>query len=242
MDSINAIIFQTTKFFQIFLFITGCYFLSISIVGWYKRKEESPSLYPPKKRFALIIAAHNEEHVISHIIESLKCQNYPPRLYDIFVVADNCTDQTAKIAVSLGANVFVRSNKTQKGKGYALEWVFEKIFNLKKKYDVIGVFDADNLVSSNFLAEMNKQFSKGHKIVQGYIDSKNPFDSWITCSYSMAFWLSNRIFQLPRYYLGLSCGLCGTGFCLETEVLKKNRLGSNLSYRGSRIYYEASFK
>ncbi|HOJ12199.1 MAG TPA: glycosyltransferase family 2 protein, partial [Clostridiales bacterium] len=55
----------------------------------------------------------------------------------------------------------------------------------------------------------------------GYIDSKNPFDSWITCSYSIAFWLSNRIFQLPRYNLGLTCGLCGTGFCVDLGVLKK---------------------
>jgi cellulose synthase/poly-beta-1,6-N-acetylglucosamine synthase-like glycosyltransferase len=68
---------------------------------------------------------------------------------------------------------------------------------------------------------MNKQLCKGHKVIQGYIDSKNPFDSWITCSYSIAFWLSNRIFQLPRYYLGLCCGLCGTGYCIDIGVLKK---------------------
>lgn len=77
------------------------------------------------------------------------------------------------------------------------------------------------MVSSNFLAEMNKLLCMGHKVVQGYMDSKNPYDSWITISYSIAFWLSNRIFQLPRYNLGISCSLCGTGFCVDTEVLKK---------------------
>ena len=92
---------------------------------------------------------------------------------------------------------------------------------MENKYDAVSVFDADNLVSSNFLLEMNKQLCKGHSVIQGYIDSKNPFDSWITCSYAIAFWLANRIFQLPRYYLGLSCGLCGTGFCIDLDVLKK---------------------
>jgi cellulose synthase/poly-beta-1,6-N-acetylglucosamine synthase-like glycosyltransferase len=104
--------------------------------------------------------------------------------------------------------------------------MFEKIFHMDCDYDAVAVFDADNLVSPNFLVEINKQLCKGYKVVQGYIDSKNPYDSWITCSYSIAFWLSNRIFQLPRYYLRLSCGLCGTGFCIDTSVLKSLKWGA----------------
>lgn len=218
---LRNVLLCTTQIIQIIIFIGGCYFLSISVFGWIKRKEEDASLYPPKKRFALLIAAHNEERVIAHIINSLSRQNYPRELYDIFVIADNCTDRTAEIAEENGAIVYRRTNNTERGKGYALEWMFKHIFAMGDKYDVISVFDADNLVSSNYLMEMNKQLCKGHKVVQGYLDSKNPFDSWITCSYSIAFWLSNRIFQLPRYYLGLSCGLCGTGFCIDIDVLKK---------------------
>jgi cellulose synthase/poly-beta-1,6-N-acetylglucosamine synthase-like glycosyltransferase len=104
--------------------------------------------------------------------------------------------------------------------------MFDRIFKMNCEYDAIAVFDADNLVSPNFLLEMNMQLCKGHKVVQGYIDSKNPYDSWITCSYSIAFWLSNRIFQLPRYYLNLSCSLCGTGFCVATSVLKELQWGA----------------
>lgn len=223
MDSIqvNDVIYWVTGTIQVCIFIAGCYFLGISIFGWYKRKDSHIGEYPSKFRFALVIAAHNEELVISHIIESLSRQNYPREMYDIFVIADNCTDRTAEISEEHGAIVYKRLNNEERGKGYALEWMFNKIYCIDGKYDAICVFDADNLVSSNFLPEMNKQLSKGHKVVQGYIDSKNPFDSWITCSYSIAFWLANRIFQLPRYYLGLSCGLCGTGFCIDIEALKK---------------------
>jgi len=216
-----TVIYCLTQFVQIFIFAAGCYFFSISVFGWIKKSTKNEKRFPPTKKFALIIAAHNEELVISHVIDSLSRQNYPRNLFDIFVVADNCNDKTAEIAEKHGAIVYKRVNNEERGKGYALEWMFNKIQNMKDKYDVVSVFDADNLVSSNYLIEMNNQLCKGYDVVQGYIDSKNPFDSWITCSYSIAFWMANRIFQLPRYYLGLSCGLCGTGFCIELDVLKK---------------------
>jgi cellulose synthase/poly-beta-1,6-N-acetylglucosamine synthase-like glycosyltransferase len=217
----DNIIFYATQVVQIILFVAGCYFFSISVFGWIKKKEPLSVNFTPQKKFALIIAAHNEELVIAPILDSLSRLNYPSELYDIFVIADNCSDKTGEIAKNHGAMVFERSNKKERGKGYALEWMFNKIYAMENKYDAISVFDADNLVSSNFLLEMNKQLCRGHKVIQGYIDSKNPFDSWITCSYAIAFWLANRIFQLPRYYLGLSCGLCGTGFCIDLDVLKK---------------------
>ncbi len=223
---LNSAVFLVTQVIQVLIFITSCYFFIVSVWGLKKRKEEDPRLYPPVKRFALVIAAHNEECVIGHIVDSLLRQSYPRELYDIYVVADNCSDRTAEVAARHGAIVYKRFNDSERGKGYALEWMFEKIFAMGNKYDAVAVFDADNLVSSNFLLEMNKQLLKGFKVVQGYIDSKNPFDSWITCSYSIAFWLSNRIFQLPRYYLGLSCSLCGTGFCVDLETLKKTGWGA----------------
>jgi cellulose synthase/poly-beta-1,6-N-acetylglucosamine synthase-like glycosyltransferase len=204
----------------VFVFVAGSYFFGVSIYGWRKRKDRSGEA-APCKRFAAIIAAHDEELVIAHVIDSLKNQNYPRELFDVFVIADNCTDMTANVAKKHGAQVYERHDTEKRGKGHALEWMFRKIYEMNDKYNVICVFDADNLVSPNFLYEMNKQLCKGHKVVQGYIDSKNPFDSWITCSYSIAFWLSNRTFQLPRYNLGLSCGLCGTGFCVDISVLKK---------------------
>jgi cellulose synthase/poly-beta-1,6-N-acetylglucosamine synthase-like glycosyltransferase len=221
MESLlQSLVLHVTQLIQVFVFVFGCYYFGVSICGWKKRKEK-PEDIAPCKRFALVIAAHNEELVIGHVVDSLLNQNYPRRLYDIFVVADNCTDRTALIARKHGAIVFKRYDAGKRGKGHALDWIFGKIFEMENKYDAVSVFDADNLVSSNYLYEMNKQLCKGHKVVQGYIDSKNPFDSWITCSYSIAFWLSNRTFQLPRYYLGLSCGLCGTGFCIDISLLKR---------------------
>ncbi|WP_415522525.1 glycosyltransferase family 2 protein [Clostridium sp.] len=202
-----------------FVFIFSVYCLFISLFGFYKKK--SSSSIKPKKTFALIVAAHNEEAVISDIVFSLNRLDYPKDMYDTFVIADNCTDNTAKKARKSGALVYERFNKEKRGKGFALEWMFGKIFKMGKNYDAVVIFDADNIACKNFLNEMNKKLCEGYKVVQGYLDSKNPQDTWITGSYSISFWANNRMFQHSRNNLGISSQLGGTGCCIDTKILEK---------------------
>ncbi|MDO5399125.1 MAG: glycosyltransferase family 2 protein [bacterium] len=199
----------------------GIYYLLIGLAGFLPLKNKHEIKSERKNRFALIAAAHNEETVIANLIRSLKNQNYPKDCFDVFVTADNCTDRTAEIARSEGAVVYERKNDKKRGKGFALEWFFEKLFSMDRQYDYIAVFDADNLVSPDFLTNMNESANRGHKVVQGFLDSKNPYDSWISAAYSFCFWTVNRVFQLARYKLGLCCELSGTGFIIKTELLKK---------------------
>lgn len=233
---------------QFLIVPVAAYLFVISIFGWVKRREESADNYSPVNRFAIVVAAHNEQNVIGSIVRNLSNLDYPAHLYDIFVIADNCNDNTAKIARENGAIAFERFDDNKKGKGYALEWMFDKIFKMEKHYDAVCVLDADNLLSLNFLKEMNKKLCKGHKVIQGYLDSKNPGDSFIAASYSAAFWTNNRIFQLARYYLGLSCVLGGTGFVVTTDLLKEIGWGATsltedleftikLILRGERVYW-----
>jgi cellulose synthase/poly-beta-1,6-N-acetylglucosamine synthase-like glycosyltransferase len=212
-------IFTITAFFQIFVFAIICYYLVLGFLGLFRRKEKKN--YTPKNKFALLIAAHNEEVVIGSLIESMLKLDYPKEMYDVFVIADNCTDNTAEIARGYGVNVCERFAKDKRGKGYALEWMFAKLFAMEKQYDAIAIFDADNLVHKDFLREINSKLQEGYKVVQGYIDSKNPEDSWIAAAYSIAFWTQNRMYQLARANVGLSNQIGGTGFAIETKTLKK---------------------
>src|SRR5471030_2887513 len=212
-------IFTITAFFQIFVFAITCYYLILGLVGLFRKVEKKH--YTPKNKFALLIAAHNEEVVVGSLIESMLKLDYPKHMYDIFVIADNCTDDTAKIAQSYGVNVCERFVKDKRGKGYALDWMFAKLFEMKEQYDAVAIFDADNLVHKNFLKEINSKLQDGYKVVQGYIDSKNPDDSWISTAYSIAFWTQNRMFQLARANVGFSNQIGGTGFAIETDTLKK---------------------
>lgn len=208
-----------TAIFQIFVFCITAYYLIIAVFGLFRKKKHKD--YTASKKYALIVAAHNEEVVIGSLLDSMAKLNYPKNLYDVFVIADNCTDKTARISREHGVKVFERNDKEKRGKGYALEWMFDKIFKMKEKYDAVAIFDADNLVSPNFLKEINAKMNDGYKVVQGYLDSKNPEDSWIATSYSIAFWSQNRMFQLSRENLGLSNQIGGTGFAIDINILKE---------------------
>ena len=217
IGSIFKVIIYASSIISISVLI---YYFVIALFGFY-RKEDKKYSEDKDKTFALVVAAHNEEVVIEQIVESLKHLDYKKELYDIFVIADNCTDSTAEIARNAGALVCERFDTKKRGKGYALEWMFDKIFKMEKKYDAVVVFDADNLASENFLRAMSNKLNEGYKVVQGYLDSKNPHDSWITEAYSIAFWSNNRMFQLARNNLGLSNQIGGTGFCIDTETLRE---------------------
>lgn len=210
---------------QCVIIIVTLYYFTLSIIGMRRKPEKKD--HSPVNRFAIVIAAHNEEQVIAPLVENLKGMDYPRELFDIFVVADNCTDKTALLARKAGATVFQRYNETKRGKGYALEWLFAKVYALNKPYDAFVIFDADNLVKRNFLLEMNHKLCDGEKIIQGYIDSKNPYDTWVTNTFSIAFWLMNRLVQLARYNLGISNTLAGTGMCISSDVLKKLGWGAH---------------
>jgi cellulose synthase/poly-beta-1,6-N-acetylglucosamine synthase-like glycosyltransferase len=161
--------------------------------------------------------------VIGQLISNLHELDYPKELYDIYVIADNCTDDTAKVAAASGANVIVRFNDVEKGKGYAMEYAFEQIIynRTDDEYDAVVVFDADNLVSKNFLMVMNAHLLQGEKIIQGFLDTKNPADTWVTKAIYITYTITSRFLQLAKYNLGFTCALGGTGMCLSTEVLKK---------------------
>ena len=181
---------------------------------------EKPILEDKQNRFMAIIPAHNEENVVANLIESLKNQDYPKELYNIYVIADNCTDNTAKIAKEAGAIVYERFDEDKKTKGYALQWFLAQKIQEDAPYDAFCVFDADNIADKNFLKAMNKKLCQGENVVQGYRDIKNPTDNWITAGYAIFYWTMNRFYHLARYNLGLSPLLNGTGFMVRFDVIK----------------------
>ena len=195
------------------------YQLIISVCALIKFKEK-PLIKDKKHKFMLIIPAHNEENVISSLLESVNAIEYPKELYDIYVIADNCTDKTAEIAKSLGAIVYERFDEEHKTKGYAMQWFLNQKIEEKADYDAFCVFDADNVVDKNFLNAMNKKLCQGEVIVQGYRDIKNPDDSWISAGYAIFYWTMNRFYHLARYNLGLSPLINGTGFMVDFNLIK----------------------
>lgn len=197
------------------------YQILVSLCSLVKLKDKPLKVHKNQK-FMAIIPAHNEEAVVGNLIESLQNQDYDKNLYDIYVIADNCTDRTALIARRAGAIVYERYDETKKTKGYALDWFLQQKIKENAPYDAICVFDADNIVDKNFLKAMNKKLCQGEDVVQGYRDIKNPTDNWITSGYALFYWTMHKFYHLARYNLGLSPLLNGTGFMVSFDVIKEN--------------------
>jgi cellulose synthase/poly-beta-1,6-N-acetylglucosamine synthase-like glycosyltransferase len=210
--------------FEVFLLFAGLYQLIITCFGWSKAKQTPSS--PPQKSFAILIAAHNEEKVLGALIDNLNKLDYPKELYDICVICDNCNDGTADVARKHGALAFERYHELLKGKGYAIDWMLDILWKQDKQYDAVVMFDADNLVNPDFLTLMNNDLCAGSKVIQGYLDTKNPTDSWITASFAVSYYFSNRFLQTARRNLKLANYLGGTGMCFDAALLKRIGWGS----------------
>jgi cellulose synthase/poly-beta-1,6-N-acetylglucosamine synthase-like glycosyltransferase len=207
---------------QALIWIVTIYWLYqfiISLCSFVKIKEK-PLKEDKQHRFMTIIPAHNEEKVVVNLIESLKKLDYPKDLYDIYVIADNCTDKTAEVAKKAGSIVYERFDEAHKTKGHALQWFLAQKIEEDAPYDAFCIFDADNIVDENFLKVMNKKLCQGEEVVQGYKDIKNPSDSWVSAGYAIFYWTMHRFYHLARYNIGLSPLMNGTGFMVKFDVIK----------------------
>ena len=207
---------------QALIWIVAIYWLYqfvISLCSFVKVKDK-PLITDKQHRFMLIIPAHNEEAVVGNLVESLKKLDYQKDLYDIYVIADNCTDDTAKVARESGAVVYERFDEKKKTKGYALQWFLKQKIEENAPYDAFCIFDADNIVDEKFLKVMNKKLCQGEDVVQGYKDIKNPSDTWVSAGYAIFYWTMHRFYHLARYNIGLSPLMNGTGFMVKFDIIK----------------------
>ena len=215
MDTIKMINYILTVIFFICYAYQAVYVIIPFVV---KEKPHKPA---KRNRFAVLISARNEQMVIGNLIDSINRQTYPGELITTFVVADNCTDETARIAREHGAVVFERFNAELVGKGYALNWLLERIDAAypDKPFDAYIVFDADNVLEPNYVEEMNRTFSDGYEVITSYRNSKNFGDNWISSGYALWCMRESSWLNRPRMRAGTSCAVSGTGFMFSRKVL-----------------------
>lgn len=183
------------------------------------KKKKTVTKKPDLHNFAVLICARNEAAVIGDLIDSIEYQTYNKDLITVFVLADNCTDNTAEIAKLKGAKVYSRFNKELIGKGYALQELRQHITeDYPEGFDGYFVFDADNILSPNYIEEMNKTFSEGNDVITSYRNSKNYGDNWISAGYALWFLRESRYLNNARDLIGTSCMVSGTGFLFSRKI------------------------
>ena len=253
----NKMEFIKTFNMIIFILITAMYayqmfYIVVALVGKHRDKKRLKSKNTPPRslaevtqhRYGVLISARNESSVIGQLIDTIKGQKYPSELVEGFVVADNCTDNTAQVASEHGAIVYRRFDKVRVGKGYALDYAFHKIAAEygDSYFDGYFVFDADNLLDEHYIEEMNKVFDQGYRVITSYRNSKNFGTNWLSAGYGLWFLREAKYLNNPRMRLGTSCAISGTGFLLSSDYPRAGRLDSPSADRGYRVHRRQRFK
>ncbi len=172
---------------------------------------------PPKTRFAVLIPARNEQKVIALLIKSLQAQDYPKALFDIFVIPNNCSDDTEGVSLSAGAKV-LHCTEPVRTKGEVLRQI---LGDLSGRYDAYCVFDADNVVDPQFLSRMNDAIAAGAKVAKSRQCALNPYDNWVSGGYDLYFQSINLLHSRARMPFPLSAKLIGTGFMVTDSLLQQ---------------------
>ncbi|MBD3615438.1 MAG: glycosyltransferase family 2 protein [Gracilimonas sp.] len=205
--------------------ICGFFMLYLAILSIlaYKERDIKSLQAQTKKKFVIVVPAYNEADTIARTLQNLLDVDYPADKFDVLVIADNCTDNTAEIAKKEGTKVMIRNNPEKRGKGYALRYCFDKMLQNKKKYpyDAVVVVDADSIVTENLLRVMNKYSEGGGKVIQGYLTVDSKPNVWTSEIIRIGFALYNYVRPLARRALGYPAGLRGNGMCFSMDVLEE---------------------
>lgn len=198
------------------LALTFVFFWSMTVVllglvkppKTYRRRQK-------KLHFTVLICARNEENVIAFPVKTCLEADYPEDKIRVVVLADNCTDDTVKVARMSGAEVWEKTIPSS-GKGDVLKWGLDQL----EDAEAIAVFDADNQVDRQWFLMVNDALQGGETVVTGCRHSSNPLANMISGWYTVYWDVMNELSNRVRTNLGLSGKLTGTGFAFRHEAIK----------------------
>lgn len=179
-------------------------------------------------KFVVLVPAHNEAAGITSTLESLLAADYPPGSFAVHVVADNCTDATAHVVRRSGVEVHERHAPDDRGKGPALNWLFDRLVDRDTEFDAVAIVDADTVVDPGFLTAMSAVVESGAVAAQGFYTVREPSASAATSLRYAALACRHHVRAQARCRLGASCGLYGNGMVLRRDVLARRRWSGHL--------------
>lgn len=171
-------------------------------------------------RFALVIPAHNEAGVLAVTLRDLERLAYPREAWQVFVIADACTDETAAVARRAGAVCFEKPGPAPQGKGRALQWFWEHHGDQLQSFDVLVVLDADSRVEPSFLAGLADAFHRGAEQVQAWVQPVPELTRWASVLAAYSEWLSQEVDDRACRYWGWPVRFRGTGMAFRVDTLR----------------------
>ncbi len=207
----------------LFLLLSACFLYQIVYLFvplFVRGRQHGPE---KRNRYAILIAARNEQACLPYLLDSIRAQNYPHALITTYVVADNCTDRTADVAAAKGAIVYRRFDEKNVGKGYALDYLLQRIeaAGALAQYDAFLIFDADNLLRPDYITNINRVCSDGYDAFCGFRNSKNYAKNWVSAGSALWYLHDSSHLNASRMLLGNMCAVTGTGFGFTRALLER---------------------
>ena len=167
--------------------------------------------------YLILYPAYNEDRVIVNSVQKFLAQYYPYSCFHVAVISDHMQPETNQklneLPITLLQPVFEKSSKAK-----AMQFAMDKI---KDDYDFIVILDADNVVESHFLEQLNEECAKGYKAIQCHRCAKNS-DSDVAVLDGVSEEINNTIFRKAHNRIGLSSALIGSGMCFDFQWFKEN--------------------
>jgi len=183
-----------------------------------RRRRDDPAAPPAASpRLLFLVPAHNEERLIDACVRSLLTQRYPVDRFDVFVIADNCNDDTAARARAAGAACLERADLALPGKPRAIAWALAQL--PLETWDAMIIIDADTVVDPDFTAALARRGPLNHRVLQAYFDVANPEDNSLTRMAAVLAAANFRFAYPLKRRAGVNAPLLGNGMCIGTGVL-----------------------
>lgn len=173
------------------------------------------------ERIAILIPARDESRVIRGLLESLNAQSLPVRMQDVYVIVEKPDDSTVEIGRSFDCRVVVRDDlRGRERKGYALDDAVQEIRRRGEQYDLYFVFDADNVLATDYLEQMLKVYKQGYRMATAYRNTKNGNANVIAAVSSLTFSMINVVGNRRRIKYGANVVFSGTGCFVDGDLVE----------------------
>ena len=197
--------------------VAVAYPLIYSLASLGTRKSYYPTANKQHK-FAILFPAYKEDRVILPVVESFLQQHYPQELYKVIVISDHMQDTTNEHLAQLPITL-LKVNYENSSKAKALNFAMNHFG--RDEFDAVVILDADNIVDTNFLLEINKVFDAGVQAIQAHRTAKNR-NTDIAVLDGLSEEVNNSIFRRGHVRLGISSALIGSGMIFNYQWFHDN--------------------
>ena len=197
--------------------VAVAYPLIYSLASLGTRKSYYPTANKQHK-FAILFPAYKEDRVILPVVESFLQQHYPQELYKVIVISDHMQETTNERLAQLPITL-LKANYENSSKAKALNFAMDHFG--RDEFDAVVILDADNIVDTNFLLEINKVFDAGVQAIQAHRTAKNR-NTDIAVLDGLSEEVNNSIFRRGHVRLGISSALIGSGMIFNYQWFHDN--------------------